>query len=276
MMADKLEKKVGILGVGWLGLALAERLVARGVTVHAAATTETKRQSVSDSLGAAVFVVDLPRVTPSDFFSELTDLVVTIPPGGRKFGAEATDHYLRGLRALLPILSNRPTLRVIYCSSTGVYGSAEGPVTEATPVAPDTHSGRAVVAAERLFTDAGCPLVILRLAGLVGPGRHPGRFFGGKNFPISQSDAPVNLVHQADVVSAIELILATPTITGVYNVCAAAHPSKAVFYGAAAGAVKLAINGSKPGGNNGKVVSSEKLRKLGWAPQIDDLDLSRM
>ena len=49
---------------------------------------------------------------------------------------------------------------------------------------------------------------ILRLAGLVGPGRHPGRFFAGKSAPDGQHG--VNLVHLEDVIGAIELLLQAP------------------------------------------------------------------
>ncbi|HAP82964.1 MAG TPA: NAD(P)-dependent oxidoreductase, partial [Enterobacteriaceae bacterium] len=43
---------------------------------------------------------------------------------------------------------------------------------------------------------------------LVGPGRHPGRFFAGKSGP--NGNHGVNLVHLEDVVGAISLLLEAP------------------------------------------------------------------
>ena len=272
-MDDKSEKRVGILGAGWLGFALTQRLLLDGVQVHAASTSLDKREEVRSATNARCFVVDLPEIVPKSFFVGLTHLVITIPPGGRKLGAAATEIYSDRLSALFPILQDHEDLKIIFCSSTGVYGSTLGSVNEETPVNPDTHSGRAVVAAEALLEVRIDQLTILRFGGLFGPGRHPGHFFGGKNFPLAQADAPVNLISQADAVSAIIHVINEPRARGVYNVCAAAHPSKGAFYGAAAGAVGLGIAAILPGGKDGKLVDSSKLRTLGWAPKNDNLSL---
>ena len=69
---------------------------------------------------------------------------------------------------------------------------------------------------------------ILRLAGLVGPSRHPGRFFAGKSAPDGQH--VVNLVHLQDVVAAIELLLQAPKGGHIYNLCAPRHPARGLFY----------------------------------------------
>ncbi|NJC27528.1 NAD-dependent epimerase/dehydratase family protein [Neolewinella antarctica] len=269
-MEDKLEKKVGILGVGWLGFALAESLLADGVAVHASSRQPGKLAEL-ERAGADTFLVDLPQILPESFFTGLTHLVVTLPPGGRKLKAAATEDYLGKLRPLLPFLDASPDLRLIFCGTTGVYGDAEGAVDESTPVAPNTHSTRAVVAAETFFFPYADRLTVLRFAGLVGPGRHPGNFFGGKNFPLNQSDAPVNLVHQSDAVAALRLALATTAFKGVYNVCAAAHPPKGIFYGAAAGALGLTMGAEIAGGTTGKKIDSTQLRTAGWQPEHDEL-----
>ncbi len=55
----------------------------------------------------------------------------------------------------------------------------------------------------------------LRLAGLVGPGRHPGRFFAGKTAP--DGEHGVNLVHLQDVIGAITLLLQAPKGGHIYR-----------------------------------------------------------
>jgi nucleoside-diphosphate-sugar epimerase len=96
--------------------------------------------------------------------------------------------------------------RIIFTSSTSVYGDTHGTVKENSPRNPSTASGRVLKELEDwLHNLPGTSVDILRLAGLVGPARHPGRFFAGKTAPDGQQG--VNLVHLEDVISAITLLL---------------------------------------------------------------------
>ena len=272
-MDDKNGKTVGILGAGWLGLSLATELRAAGFSVRASARSDDKLTALRKDHNLSFFRVDLPTILPRAFFAGLDYIIITLPPGGRRLGAATTRDYTDRLRSLAPFLRAPSNPKVFFCSSTGVYGEASGRVDELTPVAPTTHSSRAVVAAEALLERMTDRLTILRLAGLVGPDRHPGTFFGGKKFALRQSDAPINLVHRYDVIAAFKLLMARNAPTGVYNVCATAHPPKASFYGAAAGAMNLEIQALEPGGADGKTVDSERLRQLGWQPKHDDLKI---
>ncbi|MCQ5003221.1 SDR family NAD(P)-dependent oxidoreductase, partial [Escherichia coli] len=77
-------------------------------------------------------------------------------------------------------------------------------VKETTPRNPVTTSGRVLEELEDwLHNFPGTSVDILRLAGVVGAGRHPGRFFAGKTAP--DGDHVVNLVHLDDVIGAITL-----------------------------------------------------------------------
>ncbi len=119
--------------------------------------------------------------------------------------------------------------RIIFTSSTSVYGDAQGTVKETTPRNPVTNSGRVLEELEDwLHNLPGTSVDILRLAGLVGPGRHPGRFFAGKTAP--DGEHGVNLVHLEDVIGAITLLLQAPKGGHIYNICAPAHPARNVFY----------------------------------------------
>ena len=251
---------------------LARTLRQEGYAVRGSYRRETSRAQLLD-IGADPYALDLPEVSGSlgPFLQNSDALVITLPPGGRRLGAETTTTYLA---ALVP-LADVPLggLHVVYTSSTGVYGrNAQGRVTEASPYAPDTHSARAVVAAERWLAMHASRLTVLRLAGLFGPGRDPATFFaGGRTVP--QADAPVNMVHRADTISAITHVIATEA-TGTFNVCAATHPTKHTFYSTLAQRVGRDIPIFTPGGAAGKIVDSTALRTLGWVPRYDDLTLS--
>lgn len=270
-MEQEKERVVGVLGAGWLGFPLVTALLGQQFRVKASSRSAAKLAAL-EAEGATAINLDLPSGNLTRFFTDLTDLVITIPPGGRRHKEFATERYLEQLASLQPFLGKLPDLRILYCSSTGVYGDSTGPITEDAPLAPATYSAKAVVAAEEYLTSLHNPLATLRFGGLIGPGRHPGNFFGGKNIPLSQSDSPVNLVHQSDAISALLHVLKSFKPT-VYNVTAAAHPPKGEFYSAAAAILGLEIGHLIKGGSTSKIVSSQRLRQDGWQPIHDDLTI---
>jgi nucleoside-diphosphate-sugar epimerase len=99
-------------------------------------------------------------------------------------------------------LAPRSSPLFIYISSTGVYGDAAGAwVDERTPCDPRREGGRAALAAEQAI--AGHPLrarhVVLRLAGIYGPGRIPRAEALRRGDPIdAPADGYLNLVHVDD------------------------------------------------------------------------------
>ena len=105
-------------------------------------------------------------------------------------------------------------------------------------------------------------VTILRLAGLYGYGRQPGRRMAGKE--VTGGDAPVNLVHRDDVVAVITKVI-EENISGIFNVCADLHPSRREVY--TAQAERLGFEPPhfiEPHEADHKVVSSEKLKGLGY------------
>lgn len=267
---------ISILGCGWLGLPLLKSLVSAGHTVKGSSRNPETLAAIR-AAGGEGYMIDLPGELPREFTGGLFSvLIITLPPRGRVLGAKATENYLACLESV-SMLRARSGPRVIFTSSTGIYGSTDGLVTEDTPPAPATDSAYAVAAAEEWLAGTPTDYVVMRLAGLVASDRHPGRFFGGRSRPIPQGDAPVNLVHRNDVITAIHLLLEKGWRRGtVYNVCAAAHPPKGEFYTAAANSLGLEVAGVTPGGISEKTIDSSRLRALGWQPGWDDLSLTSL
>jgi nucleoside-diphosphate-sugar epimerase len=125
--------------------------------------------------------------------------------------------YTGGVKNVLAALPS-DVGRFIYISTTGVYGNAGGEwVDEDTPPDPRRDGGRASLAAEQVlkesrFADHG---VVLRLAGLYGPGRIPflDKLRAGEPIP-AVSTGFLNLIHVDDaaavVVAAIEHAVKRP------------------------------------------------------------------
>lgn len=224
-------KKVAIVGLGWLGMPLAMSLSARGWQVTGSKTTldgvDAARMCGIDSYQLQL----TPElVCDSDDLDALLDadaLVITLP--ARRTGA-GDDFYLQAVQEIVDSALAHNIPRIIFTSSTSVYGEAEGSVKETSPLEPVTASGRVLKELETWLHDLpGTSVDILRLAGLVGPERHPGRFLAGKT-DVANGTHGVNLVHLEDVISAITLLLQAPKGGHIYNLCAPAHPTRAEFY----------------------------------------------
>ncbi|AIR67115.1 SDR family oxidoreductase [Cedecea neteri] len=224
-------KRVAIVGLGWLGMPLALSLSARGYQVTGSKTTLDGVEAAR-MCGIESYQLHLQPelVCDSEDLEALLNvdaLVVTLP--ARRSG-EGDDFYLQAVQEIVDSALAHSVPRIIFTSSTSVYGEGEGNVKETSPLKPVTASGKVLKELEDwLHKLPGTSVDILRLAGLVGPERHPGRFLAGKT-DVANGQHGVNLVHLEDVISAITLLLQAPKGGRVYNLCAPAHPTREEFY----------------------------------------------
>lgn len=264
-------KKVAIVGLGWLGMPLAMSLSARGWQVTGSKTTldgvDAARMSGIDSYQLQL----TPElVCDSDDLDALLDadaLVITLP--ARRTG-EGDDFYLQAVQEIVDSALAHNIPRIIFTSSTSVYGEAEGSVKETSSLEPVTASGRVLKELETWLHDLpGTSVDILRLAGLVGPERHPGRFMAGKT-DVANGAHGVNLVHLEDVISAITLLLQAPKGGHIYNLCAPAHPTRAEFYSLMARQMNLdaPVFRTQAQNGHGKLVDGNRIcNELGFEYQ---------
>jgi nucleoside-diphosphate-sugar epimerase len=129
-----------------------------------------------------------------------------------------------GLRHVLECLTDR-TGRLVYASTTGVYGQDDGGwVDEQSPTEPRHEGGRIALDAEHLVRaferERGLPAIVLRFAGLYGPGRLP-RSAGLARGEIMAGDpgSYLNLVHVDDAAAAAIAALDRGAPGEVYLVC---------------------------------------------------------
>lgn len=243
-MPDKSSKSISIIGCGWLGMPLALELLNSGFKVQGTVRTLTKTESFNNS-GIIFFQLDLNPETESipeigSEFWQSDIFVLTIPP------SEPTN-YCERISKILDIIAKQPRrLSVIYTSSTGVYGKSKGLLNETSPLNPDRPGAAAVVECEKLLLGKNdiFDVCILRLAGLVGPGRAPGRFFAGKK-NLGSGSSPVNLVQLDDCVGIIIKLIKQKIKKGIYNICADQHPMHREFYPAQA--IKLGLEAPEYG-----------------------------
>lgn len=270
-------KNVAIIGLGWLGLPLAVALKAEGYQVVGSKTTPDG----VDAARMAGIESYLLEITPegeiacdADDLSALLNvdaLVITLPA---RRTPEGSAHYLHAVQLLVDSALAHQVPRIVLTSSTAVYGDAPGRRQESSPLEPASHSGKALVTLENwLHQLPNTSVDILRLGGLVGQDRHPGRFLSGK-LGLKNGSHGVNLVHQDDVIAAIQLLLRQPQGGHTYNLCAPQHPSKRDFYRHAAD--RLGVPRPEfldEAESEGKIVEGELIcQELGFSYRYPDPD----
>ena len=255
--------QISILGCGWLGFPLAKALVQNGFLVKGS-TTSTEKVSTLQSAGIDPFVVQLEeeKISESvaDFLANSQILIVNIPP---KLRGNSTENFVSKIENLLPFIEKSRIEKVLFVSSTSVYGEDNDLITEDTPLNPDTEGGRQLVIVESLLQkNTLFETTILRFGGLIGEDRNPVRFLSGRE-NIENPDAPINLIHQDDCIAIIEKIIALNSWNKTFNAVAPYHPSRKEYYTQKATDLNLAL--PKFAASNtivGKTILNDKLIKL--------------
>lgn len=155
-------------GCGDLGERVGRLLLKRGDQVVALRRHPPAEETTAITwLGADLTRADTLLSLPTG----ITQLVYLPAPGAREQTAYRAI-YVDGLRNLLNALDRTSLQRVLFVSSSAVYGEHAGAwVDESTPTAPLGFNGEILLEAERWLLAQPLRAMVLRLAGLYGPGR---------------------------------------------------------------------------------------------------------
>ena len=235
-----MNKKLGIIGCGWLGTHIAKR-VSNQYEIFATTTTESKIEDL-ESKGFNTTLSNFPdKLDPEmkewDMASKLDAIIISVPFSGLR-GAQIPMNDKR--QNLLNFLGDYKG-QLFLMSSTGVYPQTEKEFIEEDLPAQEVES-------ESFILERFPQINILRLAGLMGDNRLL------KNYNISNPDQLVNHIHYADICSAIEKMLKQKFQSKVYNIVAPIHPSKEEVINAQKG---LYYSGGRA--TKGRTISPEKL-----------------
>ncbi|TWT39299.1 SDR family oxidoreductase [Blastopirellula retiformator] len=220
-----------IFGCGYVGLPVANRWREQGDEVFAV-TRNADRAAELANAGLRPIIAD---VTDENSLADLpsVDTVLFAVGYDRSAGMPIEDVYVAGLAK---VLDHLPTScgRLIYVSSTGVYGDAGGQVVdEQTPCDPQRSGGKACWAAEQLLrADPRWQQkhVTLRLAGIYGPGRIPRAREIAAQTPIpTPGPGALNLIHVDDAAETVVLAAAHPAPKSLY-VVSDGHPVERTEY----------------------------------------------
>lgn len=158
-----------IVGCGYVGSALGERLAAAGHVVYG---LRRSRGSLPPSI--RFVAADLADAASLTALPPNLDWIIYAAAADAATDDAYRAAYVDGPRHLLAALSaqEQHPRRILFTSSTSVYAQQDGAwVDEASPTEPRGFSGRRMIEGERVFRDGPFPAVVLRLGGIYGPGR---------------------------------------------------------------------------------------------------------
>jgi nucleoside-diphosphate-sugar epimerase len=202
--------RAAILGCGYVGLALGRELTAAGHDVVGVRRSDAGLDAV-EGAGFDAVRADLTDPTSLAAVPEVDWAVYAASADGRDIDA-ARRTYVEGLETVVETLGTRasPPDRLLYTSSTGVYGDHGGDwVDESTPIDSATDRQRVLLSAERIALEEtatyGIDGTVARLGGLYGPGRYRmDRYLDG---PVTEGYR--NSVHRDDAAGAVAHLLTT-------------------------------------------------------------------
>ena len=222
-------KNVFIVGCGYMGIRLSRLERAEGSRVAAMARSEASGNLLRQE-GMEVVAGDLDDA-PSLEGLPIEGAIVYYfaPPTPEGLVDSRMDNFLSSIdSSCLPE-------RVVLISTTGVYGNCGGDwVTEDRPPAPEADRAKRRLSAETMLTSWGkansVPVIILRVPGIYGPGKLPGRRLRQGLPVLREEDSPFsNRVHADDLARACLAAARRGKGGGIYNI-SDGHPTTMTDY----------------------------------------------
>ena len=261
-------KKVSIIGLGWLGEAVALLLQRNGYLVRGSSTRSEKVELLrGKGVDAIHFALDPdPKGTAYYRLFDSEILIVTLPPRSRHEVGEA---YLKQLASLRTLVADAAVKQIIFISSTGIYPNENKavPYTEEEQLTESNAGNSILYRAEQMMKESpSYALTILRMGGLMGADRIPGSYFSGKEQVLGHTR--VNFIHQLDAVRMIAWVIDQGLWNQTFNGVAPEHPLRREIYAKNASALGILPPKSfleAPDEKVGRCIGSEKISATGFS-----------
>ena len=253
-------KSISILGCGWLGLPLADSLVADGFIVQGSTTTDSKLNVLRQKGIEPCKIILDPNLTGenlNEFFSSEI-LFINIPPKRRE---NLIGFHLNQIKSLIAKAKKGSIKKVIFISSTAVYGNKNREVFETDELNPETESGKALVKVEEILqSQKEYELTVIRFAGLVDENKFPAKYVLN-NSVIENADTPLNLIHLDDCIGIITKVIAKEAWGQIFNGACSVHPTRREFYSETAKKFAVSLPTFIDGTGSYKIVNGDKARE---------------
>ena len=215
-----------IIGCGYIGQLLATQLLKKQIPVRGIVRSETSLAACAEK-NIPCEIKNLDKTLVDIDLAE--QRVIYLAPPSRSGKTDPRMYHF------LKAVENHPPEKIVLISTTGVYGDCDGAwIDETASLYPTADRAFRRVDAERQVQQYcnrhALPLVILRVAGIYGPGKIPLQRIKNCTPIVNQQDSPyTNRIHAHDLTSICEKALSNSEITGIYNV-SDGHPGTMYDY----------------------------------------------
>jgi nucleoside-diphosphate-sugar epimerase len=240
-------------------------MISKGYTVSGTTTTKANLDLLLKE-GIHAYYIELFKEGVKGnlitFLNEIDVLIIDVPPERKKESAD----YIGKMEQLCEACKIAHVEKVIFVSSTSVYGNLQGKVSEDTEPRPDSESAKALVKSENLFAkDPLFECTVVRFGGLIGPDRHPVTYLSGQQ-NLTNGDDFVNLIHLEDCLSLLISIITEEWWGKTMNAVYPHHPTKKEYYTREAQLRGLVepVYKKNYAGKSGKFIESRTLGALGF------------
>ncbi|MGE0356142.1 MAG: NAD-dependent epimerase/dehydratase family protein [Burkholderiales bacterium] len=203
--------RVFIAGAGYVGTVAAQLLAQAGHEVAVG------RRTPGDAPGAHAMDVLRPETFPPALGA--ADCVVYCVSADASTPEAYRAAYVDGLARVVAAASRGAAKRLVFVSSTGVYGQDDGSVVdEASPAEPRGFTGRTLLEGEALAAAAPLEATTIRFSGIYGPGRDRLVRVVREGRPVSAASraAITNRIHRDDCARAIAHLVGRSSVDPLY------------------------------------------------------------
>ncbi|MDO9182487.1 MAG: hypothetical protein Q7U04_08760 [Bacteriovorax sp.] len=211
---DSKKLNITVIGCGWLGLPLCQYLLALGHKVTTTTTTSQKKELLQKTLKIQLF--DVTSQIPDQNLLACDVIVYTIPP----LGLGEVERFFHAVD---------PNAKIIFISSTSVYGKSEGSINEESLLTPQRKNGKILKMSELYLRSHFKNLTIIRPGGLYDENRHPIYSLQGKT-NLTTGQELLHLVHRDDCIEAIANIIKNQSWSEDFNLVNDLRISKQDYY----------------------------------------------
>ena len=205
--------KIGIIGCGWLGTRVAQKLKTENEIF--VTTRSDENTSALKSLGFETFQIDFEKgfdLKIAELFQNLDVIIISLPVSKKRYSESVSQNAKEFLGDFKG--------QIMFFSSVGVYPHEDGIYTEENT----KNLIENILAAEDFYKNAFPQINILRFGGLMGDERRFSNYF--KNKAIPKPNDVVNHIHYEDIAEIVNVMMTNKISGKLYNAVAPLHPRK--------------------------------------------------
>lgn len=221
--------KIFIIGLGYVGLKVAEFYLRLGAMISATTTTPSRLKELEARSIQPYLISPSEFSTVSAYLNDQDLILVSLAPKANETYEET---YLKTAINLTTLMNQlKVKCPLIYLSSTSVYGDHQGKWVDETSEGIDLTFNSAVLKKTEEVIANVTQHCILRLGEIYGPERELKtkiERFGSKPVP-GNGESYVNIIHLEDIVQAVFHAHRHPLV-GTYNLVSDDHPTRQELY----------------------------------------------